>query len=70
MEINKIKVGIGRTVNIGNYESVRIDIEMTADITERENPHACTDQLRHAVKIELEKAIRAETKKQKEPELW
>jgi hypothetical protein len=32
MKVTKIKVSIGRTINLGNYESARIDIGAEADI--------------------------------------
>lgn len=70
MKIKQIRVAIGRTVNLGNFESLRIDIDMSADMEDNENPHACTEQLRHAVKLELGKAILEETRKRKETELW
>jgi len=31
MKITKIKVSIGRTINLGNYESARIDIGLEAE---------------------------------------
>ncbi len=36
MKITKIKVNIGRTINLGNYESARIDLGAEADIEERD----------------------------------
>jgi len=70
MKIKHARVSIGRTVNLGNFESLRIDIDLSADLEDNENPHACAEQLRHTVKLELEKAIREETRKHKEKELW
>lgn len=32
MKIDKIKVSIGRTINLGNYESAKVEVGMEAEI--------------------------------------
>lgn len=34
--INKITVRVGKTVNLGNYESLRADVELTESLPEGE----------------------------------
>ena len=38
MKIDKVKVCYGRTVNLGNYESMRVDVEFSATIEQGETP--------------------------------
>lgn len=33
MELKEITVSVGRTVNLGNFESLRIDVSATATLT-------------------------------------
>ena len=40
----KIKVGVGRTLNMGNYESLRLDVELEKTIPVNE-------ELRHQVRL-------------------
>lgn len=35
--MKKIKVELGKTINIGNYESIRIDLSIEKDIKESKN---------------------------------
>ncbi len=43
---------------------------MSADLEDNENPQVATENLRAAVKLELNRAIQNETRKHKEKELW
>lgn len=70
MKIKQIRIAVGRTVNLGNYESLRIDVDFTADIDDNENPQMAFENLRAAAKLELKRCIQIETQKQKEKELW
>lgn len=70
MKIKQVRVAIGRTVNLGNFESLRIDIDISADLEDNENPQVATENLRAAVKLELNRAIQNETRKRKEQEIW
>jgi len=36
MSIDKVKISIGKTINIGNYESYRVDIGVEASISPSE----------------------------------
>ncbi len=36
MKIKKIEISLGRTINLGNFESARIDIRMAADLEDRD----------------------------------
>lgn len=70
MKIKQIRIALGRTLNIGNYESIRIDVDFTADIDDNENPQTAFENLRAAAKLELKRSIQIETRNQKEKELW
>ena len=52
MKITKIKVSIGRTINLGNYESARIDIGAEADIKDEDFNKDLT-MLHNALVLEL-----------------
>jgi len=36
MENKRLGIMIGKTINVGNYESVRVDIQLSGDIGNRE----------------------------------
>lgn len=37
MAADRVKVAIGRTLNAGNYESIRVDVGLEADVREGED---------------------------------
>lgn len=70
MKITQIRVALGRTVNLGNFESLRIDVDFTAQIDDTENPRQEFENLRAAAQLELKRCIQIETQKRKEQEIW
>lgn len=68
MKITEIKIQMGRTINTGNYESLRIDVEMAARLDENDDVRETTDNLRATVKLELSRLINLETQKRKKAE--
>lgn len=57
MKIIKVKVSVGETVNIGNYENVRADIGMEAEIPDNKEAVDILDILRKECEQELEATI-------------
>lgn len=70
MKITQIRVALGRTVNLGNFESLRIDVDFTAQIDDTEDSRREFENLRAAAKLELKRCIQIETQKRKEQEIW
>lgn len=70
-KITEIRVAYGKTVNTGNYNSFRYDVEFKAILNENENPDEIVDQLRSHAKLKVAQAINYERKgepqKLKEP---
>lgn len=58
MKLEKVTVNFGKTVNLGNYESFRYDVEFSAKLSENDNPETATEILRQLAKLQVEKAIR------------
>jgi hypothetical protein len=57
MKIRSVKVNYGRTINMGNFESMRIDVEFAADIAENESPKEVAEQLRSMAKLEVNRMV-------------
>ena len=53
MEIKQVTIGLGTTVNIGNYESTRVDVSITAEMTQGEYDADGMDTLDKLVREEL-----------------
>ena len=62
-QIKEITVSYGRTVNLGNYESSRLDIEISADVLPDENIENVMDELRTIAKLKINQWIQIEEKK-------
>lgn len=56
-KIKQITVGVGKTINIGNYESVRIDFQAVCEVGEDENARKCADDVWEFVEGEIYKKI-------------
>lgn len=56
-KIIEIKVNYGRTVNMGNYESMRIDVEFAATVEPDEDIENATEELRRKAKLEVNRMI-------------
>lgn len=53
MDIKQVTVALGTTVNIGNYESTRVDVSITADMTQEEYDADGMDTLDKLVREEV-----------------
>lgn len=53
MEIKEVTVALGTTVNIGNYESTRVDVSICADMTQEEYDADGMDTLDKLVREEV-----------------
>ena len=53
----RIRIALGRTINLGNFESLRVDVEMSADIPDDKQLDTYQEDLFHQVKNELEERI-------------
>lgn len=57
MKIETVKVNYGRTVNLGNYESTRLDIELSATLTHEDDATMVADELRSQAKLQINRWI-------------
>lgn len=58
MEITKITCSMGRTINLGNYESLRVDFGLEAIINEKDDRHVAQQELASMVSVGLEDTVR------------
>lgn len=68
-QITEIKVNYGRTANMGNFESVRVDVELSAKLSEQDDYQAVTNELYEIAKSKVKKFI-VEKKEQNEEDLY
>ena len=59
----RIRAALGRTINLGNFESVRVDIEISADIQDGDDVQHAQVILYGLVEIELEERVKELTPK-------
>lgn len=59
-KVTTITVNYGETINMGNYESLRIDYAATRTICDKEDPVMMMHKLRRRLKLEVSKAIKEE----------
>jgi hypothetical protein len=63
VKVTEVKVEYGRTVNLGNYESERLDVGLTATVGEDDDAVVVTyelvEQARGSVERHLERLRRA-----------
>lgn len=50
MKITKVEVRAGKTINLGNYETWRYDIGLTAEVEEDENWERVAEELTDEIK--------------------
>jgi hypothetical protein len=53
MKVTEITVSLGRTVNLGNYENVKLEVSMTAECEPNEPANKCFDELYQQVRSNL-----------------
>lgn len=60
MKIETVKINYGKTINLGNYESCRLDIELTASLGPDDNAANVADDLRARAKLQISRWIKFE----------
>ena len=70
MKIESVKVSYGRTVNLGNFESMRVDVEFQATIEAGETPENVTEKLETLCKSEVKRIVLGKKSKPKFEELF
>lgn len=60
MKVTQIRAVVARTINLGNYESLRIEAEATADLDPGEDFKKAFPQLFSDVKAEVRKMLARE----------
>lgn len=56
MQVRSVTVGYGWSINLGNYESTRLDLSITADVDEGENDGDIRHDLLELLKGEVRQA--------------
>lgn len=57
MKVEKIKLSVGKTVNLGNYESLRVDVQFEVSIDDTDNIDTSFKELRQEVDSRLQEVI-------------
>lgn len=57
MKVREITVAVGRTVNLGNYESARVDVSVTVEVPPGEDADLVFTEAYKWVDAKLEKRI-------------
>lgn len=60
-QLREIKVNYGRTKNLGNYESERVDVELAATLLPGEDSQQAVEDLYHMAKKKVNEYIIART---------
>lgn len=66
MEWNMIKqftLGFSRTINLGNYESARVEASITKEVNEEKIPNYVLDETQRELRDLLEETWKKQTKK-------
>lgn len=63
MKINEITIKYGRTINIGNFENIKIGVVFGAEIEENDDIEKVCNELRNLAKKEAKKLIVVEKQK-------
>lgn len=59
MIIREITISIGRTINLGNYNNLKIEASATATVEGDNNPDTIRDRLIERCNLDLQAAYRA-----------
>lgn len=62
-KIVEVTVNFGYTKNMGNFESMRVDVEFRSKVGENENPLAVTAELEQMAKDEVRRIITGKIEK-------
>jgi len=57
MDVKEITVSYGKTKNLGNYENMRVDAEMTVAIQDGEDVNEVFDKAQQEVKRQVHKEV-------------
>ena len=63
-KIVEVTVNFGYTKNMGNFESMRVDVDFKSKVGENENPLAVTAELEQMAKAEVRRIITGKIEKQ------
>jgi len=58
MTVERLSVKTGLTLNLGNYESARVDVGAEAAVEEGEDPRACYHELFRMCELEMVDQVR------------
>ena len=63
MKTKSVRVNYGRTINMGNYESLRLDYAMEVELGPKDtDPHKIYSSVRTGLRLAIDKAIQDELK--------
>lgn len=67
MRITTVRVATAKTINLGNFQSLRIEADVTAEIAEGEDIAAIKPRLQSELKALLDETYRAQRKEPEPP---
>ena len=59
-KVTEVQVGYGKTINMGNYESLRIDVWARAVLTDGDDPAQVSHDLRKTLKGRCHQMVQME----------
>ena len=62
--IREISVAVGRTVNLGNFESLRIDVSATATVGAGDDAESLRSQLSDWLKVQCRRTLAEQQRKE------
>lgn len=68
MKITELRIGFARTVNLGNYESARVEASVTAAIEEGDDMAQVRTALQTDLRLALEEAWKAQHRRAEQSE--
>jgi len=66
MKINNIKLNYGLTKNMGNFESLRVDVEFSATVGDNDAPVDVVENLRQMAKLECQRIVNGKIEEEKD----
>jgi hypothetical protein len=61
--ISQFTIGVSRTINLGNFESMRVETSITVDVNDSEDFHRVAAEAQVKLRELLENTYRAQAKK-------
>jgi hypothetical protein len=68
MPISEFTISVGRTINMGNYENLKIDASVTVQMAEGDDYAVTKQEAREELRSLLESAYRAGIRRTRKPE--